>query len=179
MPYERTIENIRSGQMTRGELKTVRENALAKKLAGDPHADAVLQAVDQAVAKDAGIIFMGFCPNADLANRRDIEWKANSVCTFDYYTDKVQMNTFHNICAGDLLVLKKSETFGKTMRLFGHGRVIATKDDAQGHRYLKMDWAAQDDVIEVPLMACQSTVNLRSMERVEAEMPEEFFTWLS
>jgi hypothetical protein len=178
MKYENTLKRISGGELTRGELRVVRENALTKKNEGDSDAQAVLQAVDSAVAKDASMVFMGFCPNADIDNRLDTEWKAQHICTFDYDESVVQMDTFRNICAGDLIVLKKVEQFGKTMRLYGHGRVTGTTEGPDGRRMLEMNWSAQDQVIEVPLIGCQSTVNLRSMESVEAAMPEEFFDWL-
>jgi len=178
MKYENTIKKIRDGRMTRTELRDVREKALAKKKTGDSDAHEVLQAIDHAVAQDASMIFMGFCPNAEIANRLDTAWKTHGVCTFDFDESVVQMETFRNICAGDLLVLKKVEKFGKTMRLYGHGRVKAAKEGNDGRRYLEMQWSPQERVIEVPLIGCQSTVNLRSMESVEAAMPDEFFTWL-
>jgi len=178
MKNQRTLDNIRAGALTRADLKIVRENALRKMKDGDPDAHEILQAIDHAVAKDASMIFMGFCPNAEFANRLDVEWKAKGICTFDYDESVIQMKTFRDICPGDLLVLKKIQRFGTSMRLYGHGRVRATGTGEDGRRYLKMDWATQDQVIEVPWMACQSTVNLRSMEAVEAEMPEEFFAWL-
>lgn len=178
MKYENTLKRISAGDLTRVELRAVRENALAKKNEGDMDAQTVLQAVDSAVAKDASMIFMGFCPNADIDNRLDTEWKTHGICTFDYDESVVQMETFRSICTGDLIVLKKVEQFGKTMRLYGHGRVTGTKEGADGRRQLEMKWSAQDQVIEVPLMGCQSTVNLRSMESVEAAMSEEFFAWI-
>jgi len=76
------------------------------------------------------------------------------------------------------VILKKREKFGKTMKLYGHGRVEAISIDATEHRYLKMNWSKQNEVIEVPLMACNSTVDIKSMEQVEAQMPKEFFGWL-
>jgi len=178
MKYQRTLDNIRAGLMTRVQLRAARENASAKQKDGDPDAHEILRAIDSAVAKDASMIFMGFCPNAEIANRLDTTWKAQGICTFDFDESTTQMNTFRNICSGDLIILKKVEKFGKTMRLFGHGRVKTTKEGADGRRYLLMDWSTQDRDIEVPLMGCQSTVNLRTMENVEAEMTPEFFVWL-
>jgi hypothetical protein len=42
-----------------------------------------------------------------------------------------------------------------------------------------MNWSNQKEIIEVPLMACNSTVDVRSIEQVEDEMLTEFFTWLN
>lgn len=64
------------------------------------------------------------------------------------------------------------------MQLFGYGRVTGVKYDAENHRYLEMKWADQQEVIEVPLMACNATVDVRTIEAVEDQMPEDFFTWL-
>ena len=64
------------------------------------------------------------------------------------------------------------------MKLYGHGRVKAVAYDDDQIRYLKMDWFDQDQVIEVPLMGCNSTVDVKSIEMVEDEMPQEFYEWL-
>jgi hypothetical protein len=42
-----------------------------------------------------------------------------------------------------------------------------------------MNWSTQDQIIEVPLMGCNSTVDVRTIEQVEAEMPVDFFSWLN
>ncbi len=64
------------------------------------------------------------------------------------------------------------------MKLYGHSRVkkIAYDNDI---RYFEMVWSAQEQVIVVPLMACNATVDIKSMETVEAEMPEAFWNWLN
>lgn len=179
MKYKTVVDQIRSGRMTREELQLLRTRALIKQRDGDQDAHLVLQAIDSAVAHDSGIIFMGFCPNGEIANRLDTKWKSNGVCTFDFDESATQMNTFRRVCAGDLIVLKKTEQFGKTMSLHGHGRVTAVRTGEDGRRYLEMDWTAQDQVLsKVPLIGCQATVNLRAMEKVEDEMPDEFFDWL-
>jgi hypothetical protein len=41
-----------------------------------------------------------------------------------------------------------------------------------------MDWSQQQTVIEVPLMGCNSTVDIRTTEQVESQMPPEFFDCL-
>jgi len=77
-----------------------------------------------------------------------------------------------------LVILKKREQFGKSMKLYGYGRVksIATGTDAL--RYLKMKWSPQNEIIEVPLMGANSTVDIKSMAQVEEQMPKDFFKWL-
>lgn len=178
MKYQKIIEHIKSGQLTRVELQALRENATAKFKGGDTDAQAVILAMDTAISKDTYIIFMGFCPNADLSNRLDTEWRERGICTFDYDESISQMDRFRAIVPGDLLILKKRQVFGKTMRIYGHGRVHATRTGTDGRRFLEMAWSMQDEVMEVPLMGCDSTVNLRTLETVEAEMPVQFFDWL-
>ena len=69
--------------------------------------------------------------------------------------------------------------FGKTMKLHGYGRVKAVAYDQNNVRYLIMDWADQEEIIEVPLMGANSTVDIRTIEAVEDVMPEKFYKWLS
>lgn len=178
MKYEKALERIQSGTMTRADLVALRENAVAKVEAGDRDAEQVVTAIVQAKPLDSYALFMGFCPGADFNDRLDIEWKAKGICRFDYLESTQQLERFNSICVGDLVVLKKREQFGKTMKLFGHGRVKSIAYDENNIRYLVMDWSAQSEVIEVPLMGCNSTVDVRSIEAVEGEMPDEFWDWL-
>lgn len=127
---------------------------------------------------DQYILFMGFCPDADVNNRLDSEWKEKGICRFDWEESEVQMERFYNICAGDLVILKKREVFGKTMKLYGHGRVKSIAYDKDNKRYLLMEWDDQSEVIEVPLMACNSTVDIKAIEQVEEVMLESFWEWL-
>ena len=76
------------------------------------------------------------------------------------------------------MILKKREKFGKTMKLYGHGRVRCVAYDKDERKYLLMNWSDQNEEIEVPLMGCNSTVDIRTIEAVEEEMPEEFHAWL-
>jgi hypothetical protein len=178
MRYQKTLEQIKLGNLTRADLQTMRVRAQKKLDEGDEEARLVLQALDCAVAKDSGIIFMGFCPNGELANRLDEQWKEHGTCTFDYDDSIDQMNLFRSICAGDFIVLKKSEEFGRTMSLHGHGRVTGTNTGSDGRRHLEVDWSPTPRFAsEVPMMGCQSTVNLRDMKTVENAMPFEFFDW--
>jgi len=121
---------------------------------------------------------MGFCPGADFSRRLDTEWKEKGICRFDYLESEHQLEKFSTICKGDLVVLKKREKFGKTMKLYGHGRVSSIAYDKNNVRYLVMDWSPQEMIIEVPLMGCNSTVDVKSIEAVEDDMPEEFYKWL-
>lgn len=178
MRYASLLDKIASGTYTRADLAKLRSNAVTKLAAGDMQATVVIEAIDRSTPKDHRIIFMGFCPAADFANRRDREWKDRGVCVFDYWESEVQRTRFEGIWPGDLIVLKKRHQFAKTMMLHGHGRVTGVRHDEAGRRFLEMAWSPQETLIEVPLMGCNSTVDVRTMERVEAEMPEEFFTWL-
>lgn len=176
--YAKVVARIKSGTMSRAELGTLRRNAQEKLLQGDEEARHVLAAMDYAVPNDEYILFMGFCPDATIAGRLDIEWKQQGICRFDWPESAHQQERFESICKGDLVVLKKREQFGKTMKLYGHGRVVALATDENNVRYLKMNWSAQNEELEVPLLGCNSTVDIRTMQVVEAEMPVEFFHWL-
>lgn len=178
MKYQKTIDTILRGNYSRADLVKLRANAAALFAKGDNDAKRVVEEIDRATPTDKEIVFMGFCPDANIENRMDLEWKQKGVCTFVFWDSDQQRERFESIWAGDLLVLKKRQRFGKTMMLYGHGRVVGVKHDPEGKRYLEMKWSTQENVIEVPLMACNSTVDIRSMERVEEEMPPEFFAWL-
>jgi len=178
MKYDKILEKIAAGKMSRTELHDLRSNAMSKFKAGDDEAIQVISAIDVAKPSDTYILFMGFCPDADINNRLDIEWKAKGICTFDYPESTVQVNRFNDVNAGDLVVLKKNAELGKTMTLHGHGRVTGIAYDEGQTKYLLMKWSTQSEVITVPAMAATSTVNTKLIETVEAEMPTEFFAWL-
>ena len=178
MRYKKQIDKIRSGKMTRDSLGKLKKNAEAKLAQGDFDVKLVIDEIDKAVPADQYILFMGFCPDADVDNRLDTEWKEKGICCFDWEESEHQMNRFHTICAGDLVILKKREVFGKTMKLYGYGRVKSVAYDDKNMRYLVMDWSDQSQVIEVPLMACNSTVDIKSIKQVEEAMPEDFWQWL-
>ncbi len=178
MKYQKVIEKVKSGSMTRTELVALKRNAEEKFERGDLDAREVLVAINQAKPVDSYILFMGFCPDADFNERLDTEWKEKGICRFDYLESEHQLERFNTICTGDKVVLKKIEIFGKTMKLFGHGRVKSVAYDENNIRYLVMDWSNQEEIIEVPLMGCGSTVNIKSIEAVEDEMPDEFYRWL-
>ena len=177
MKYQKQIDKIRNGDYSRADLNRLREN-VARRVQHDADARAVLEEIDRATPSDRYIIFMGFCPGADFANRLDVEWREKKVCTFVFLESEQQSQRFNDIWPDDLIVLKKRQRFGETMQLYGHGRVTEVKYDPSGNRYLEMNWSPQEEIIEVPLMGCNSTVDVRTIERVEAEMPVEFFTWL-
>ncbi len=164
--------------MSRADLVKLKRNADEKYANGDIEAKEVLNAINNSAPADSYILFMGFCLNADFDERLDIEWKEKGVCRFDYLKSLPQLERFNKICKGDLVVLKKREIFGKTMKLYGHGRVSSVVYDEKNIRYLLMSWSDQKNIIEVLLMGCNSTVDIKSIEAVEDEMPEEFYKWL-
>lgn len=178
MKYEKIVDRISSGSMSRADLVKLKANADKKLSEGDLEAKHVLDAINNATPADAYILFMGFCPDADFNNRLDVGWKEDKVCRFDYLESEHQLERFNSICKGDLVVLKKREKFGKTMKLYGHGRVNSVAYDDDSVRYLNMDWSNQEEIIEVPLMGCNSTVDVKSIESVENAMPKEFYEWL-
>jgi hypothetical protein len=179
MKYQDKIDKIRSGAYTRSQLIQMRSNAEALQKKGDTDAAAVIAEIDTATPTDKTIVFMGFCPGANFDNRLDLDWKEQGICTFIFLRSEQQVERFNEIWPGDLIVLKKRHQFGRTMLLYGHGRATGVKYDQDNNRYLDMDWSTQDQIFEVPLMACNSTVDVRTIERVEAEMPIEFFSWLN
>jgi hypothetical protein len=178
MRYQKQIDKIRAGGYLRSELVQLRENVQLKVSQGDPEARQLLAEIDRAAPTDSYVVFMGFCPSADINNRLDIEWKRLGVCTFVFHESDQQSERFNAILPGDLIILKKRHRFGETMQLFGYGRVVGVKYDSENHRYLEVNWANQEEIIEVPLMGCNATVDTRSIEQIEGQMPEEFFTWL-
>lgn len=175
---EKIVSRISENRYTRAELTKIYRNASAKLHDGNPNAQLVLDAINNAKPIDDFIVFMGFCLGGSLENRLDGEWKEKGTCTFHFFDSPHQVNDFNSILVGDLIVLKKRQQFGKTMQLFGHGRVKGIQYDDEGHRFLIMQWSSQSRIIEVPLMGCNSTVDIRTTDRVEGEMPLEFYEWL-
>jgi hypothetical protein len=139
----------------------------------------IVDAIAEAIPSDTYIVFMGFCPDADFENRLDVDWKEKGVCTFEFLSDDRQKAAFYSILVNDLIILKKNAIFGKTMKLYGCGRVKSIEHNEKYGRYLVMDWSKKEEIIEVPSLACTSTVNIiKTIEEVEKYMPKEFFNWL-
>lgn len=165
--------------MCRDELQQLGRNARLKADAGDPDAEAILQALANATCVDAEYVFMGFCPDAQFEKRQDLEWRQQAHCSFDFFEDKAQTARFQRIVAGDLIILKKRHDFGKTMRLYGHGRALSSARKQEGLLFVDVQWSNQTEVIEVPLMGCNTTVDVRSLETLRTQnIPELFFDWL-
>jgi hypothetical protein len=141
MKYDNVIEKIRSGSMSRADLVKLKVNANNKYSNGDSEAKYVLDAINNAAPTDSFILFMGVCPGGNFSNRLDIEWKKQEICRFDFPESKPQLDRFNTIYKGDFIVLKKRELIGKTMKLYGHGRVSGIAYDENHLRYLEMNWS--------------------------------------
>jgi hypothetical protein len=175
------IERVRNGQHSRAELVKIKSNAEGYLAKGNADAQFLIDEVNATPAAPIyrEYVFMGFCPGADFDRRQDLKWMADGFCKFDFLESEHQYRRFCKILPGDVLVLKKREKFGETMRLFGHGivkRVVDSK--ASEKQYLRVDWIKPEIEIEVPLMGCNSTVDVKSIDVVEKEMPTEFWDWL-
>ena len=76
-------------------------------------------------------VFMGYCPGALLENRQDDIWIADGFCEFNWVTNEKQLSDFYDIMVGDTIILKKRETFGKTMKISGHGKIRTSESGKQ------------------------------------------------
>ena len=154
--------------MSRADITKLKANAEALVAKGDKDALIILDNINFSKPTDSRILFMGFCPDADFNQRLDLKWKQEGICRFDFLVSKPQVDRWNTLCAGDLVVLKKREKIGKTMKIHGHGRIKKIAHDNDEIRYF-----------EVPLMGCNSTVDIKTMETVEEEMPVLFWQWLN
>jgi hypothetical protein len=178
MRYQKQLDKVLSGTMSRAELVRLKQNAEKLVQEGGKDALAVLEAINNASPSDPYYVFMGFCPDADISNRLDTGWKQKGICRFDYLESEHQLVRFESVYAGDTIILKKREKFGVSMKLYGYGRVQSVEYDENDIRYLNVEWSDQEKVIEVPLMACNSTVDIKTIDQIEEAMPEEFFEWM-
>jgi hypothetical protein len=182
--YAKQIDDIGTGKFTRAQLATMETNAKRTITKGDPEAALVLEAIRQAKPRDLYYVFMGFCPNADLSNRVDGKWREQGICSMDLWESagsERQAADFMSIKKGDLVILKKNQRIGETMRLSGFGRVTGIRPSTAPtavDNVLIMDWSPQTAEIDVPFMGCTATVNLRDVDKVDKVMPQEFRDWL-
>jgi hypothetical protein len=127
----------------------------------------------------AEYVFMGYCPGGSLDNRQDDVWIADGICEYDWVSDAIQMTRFYEVMVGDTIILKKRQTYGETMMISAHGKVLKREQSNKtGKRYFRVDWRVPRDFLIVPLMGCNSTVNTRSLKFVEDVMPKDFWGWL-
>lgn len=178
MKYQKKIDEIKSGKYSRSELQKIKDNAVRKLNQGESEVAPVIEAVTNAVPSDRYIIFMGFCPGANIENSQYKDWMEKGVCTYDWFEDEAQTSAFEQICVNDLVVLKKQNINAQKMTLHGWGRVKSIYHNRAEKHVLSMDWSAQKEVIEVPLMGITKTVNVRALADIEDKLPEAFFSWL-
>ena len=175
--YSKIIHKIRNNEFSRSELALVRENASRMAQSGDENARAVLDEIATCgvTGSDRRLAFIGFCPAGDIDNRLDGRWISEGICEFDYVESQHQQQRFSEIMTGDTLILKKREQFGETMRLYSSGTV---REVVERGRLLKVNWRTDCGEIVMPLMGCNSTVDIKSIEVVEKTVPDEFWRWL-
>ncbi len=101
MKYQKQIDNIKNRKKTRDYLGKLRKNAEIKFEQGDVGAKVVIDEIDKTIPTDQYILFMGFCPDANVSNRLDSEWKEKGICRFDWEESEPQMERFYSICSGD------------------------------------------------------------------------------
>jgi len=175
------INRIRAGGYSRSELLRLRDNAEREARRGNPTAPLIVEAINTTAVPELQreYVFMGFCPGADFENRQDELWIKEGICKFDFIESESQMKRFSKIMSGDTMILKKRHKFGKTMHLYGHGKVKELKNrKVDGLRYLLVDWSNQKEILEVPLMGCNSTVDVRTLDVVDQKMHVDFWRWL-
>ena len=187
MNIDKILESIRHAKLTRQDFLAIRSNAEAmlksdvapeKKL----HAEKIFTACNEnSLGPNAWEYnFMGFCPGADINRRCDTKWKAEGICEFKFEDSPTQMDKFTAQTPGDWIILKKRLSLkNQTMQLFGYGQISKRLVDNEGYVYFLVDWSEQSEVITVPLMGCNSTVNMKKVKDIEAVMPKLFWDWLS
>jgi hypothetical protein len=183
---EKLRELIESGQYDREKRKGLWkacEMTLASPNALEEKKEEARALID--VLHDAGIpkgkefyIFMGYCPGGKIENSKMDEWIKEGFCEFTYVESESQMEKFYDICVGDVLILKIMDIRNKSMTLSAWGTVKKMGTRAQGTPWLRMDWHRKEDLI-VPLMGCTSTVNIPRTDKLDKEMPEEFWDWVT
>ena len=180
--FEEIANKIRLGGMSRSEMHQYRKNMRDLLKSGYSAAQLVIDAVNQtAVPKiEEKYAFIGFCPGGNFANRLDTFWLTAGICKFDNIKSKHQIVRFADIHKGDTIILKKMLQWGVSMELFAYGEVLEVKDAKESQLiYFHVDWHEHNEYLIVPAMAARSTVDVRSLEKVEETMPPEFWTWLA
>jgi len=180
--FEQLAGKIRLGRMSRNEMHVTRENQRRLLMLGYPAAQLVIDAINEtAVPKiEAEYAFLGFCPGGNFDNRLDTFWLTAGICKFDNIKSQRQLHRFSHIHKGDTIILKKMLQWGVSMELFAYGEVLEVRDaKASQLIYFHVDWHEHDQYLIVPAMAARSTVDVRSLAKVEATMPLEFWDWLS
>jgi len=186
------VERIISGKCSRSEMLRIRENAnnliemaidtptreneaKAKEAAED------LSACDSHMPEplSSQYNFMSFCLGADIDKRRDVKWREQGSCDFDFWESEGQMTAFSLQVPGDWIILKKENEPNETMTLYGFGKIMKRLMDIKGFTYFDVNWNDQPEEMLVPLMGCNSNINMKTLERVKRVMVKEFWVWLS
>jgi hypothetical protein len=177
MKYQKQLDAIKSGEKDRAWLASIKEKAEGLVAKGDAEAKLILDAIDDAQPSDRFYVFMGFCPDANLDNRLDREWKEEGICYYEDTSQEGQMDTFCSLHIGDKIILKKQNINKQIMTLHGHGRIVGI-DRSNELPVMKMNWSDQEEIIEIPLMGMTRTVGKKTLEEIQGVVPEYFFQWL-
>jgi len=186
------IERIILGKCSRSEILRIREKAsnIIKNAIDKPtkvNEAKAKEATEDLLACDSHMPeplssqynFMGFCPGADIKNRRDVMWREQGTCDFHFGESEGQVMAFSLQVPGDWIILKKVEEFDKTMTLYGFGKINKRLMDEKGFTYFQVNWNDQSEKMLVPLMGCNSNINMKTLKRVEKVMDKEFWDWIN
>ena len=186
------IKRIISGKCSRSELLRIRENAsnIIEMAFDNPSKENKIQAIEASEALSAcdsympdplssQYNFMDFCPGADIKRRKDAIWREQGTCDFQLEGSAGQITAFSLQVPGDWIVLKKLEETEKTMFLYGFGKITKRLIDEKGFTYFDVNWNDQSKEILVPLMGCNSNINMKTLERVSKAMDKIFWDWIS
>ena len=124
------------------------------------------------------IVFVDFCPGGVVCNRQDVAWVQQSICTYESFANDEQWELFQSISIGDLLVMKKSQQFSKTMLLHAYGHVFGFDFSDNRDRVLFVDWTYEQGQIEVPLLERDEMVVCCDQDAIATSMPAAFWDWL-
>jgi hypothetical protein len=177
--HARTVEQIKSTILMRSEVRAMEGSVRILIEKGDAGAQDILDALAFVAERDQTIVFMDFCPGGVLRNRLDLDWKKWGNCTFEFHPGNDQLQTFNAIPEGALIVLKKAQQIGETMRVYGHGRVDSVTHLPSSGNILHMNWSKEQKYeIEIPLMGCANAVNIVETASLEGAGFREFWDWL-
>lgn len=104
--YQKTIDRIQKGGVSRADLLSMQRKAELAVKKGDHDAQDIVNAIGLADPDDDYVVFMGFCPDANISNRLDVEWRQKGICEFGFLESEHQVEQFDSILKGDLIVLK-------------------------------------------------------------------------
>ncbi len=177
--HAKTVEHIKSSLLTRSEILAMERSATVLIEKGDTGAQDILDALAKVAERDRNIVFMDFCPGGVLRNRLDLDWKKWGNCTFEFQPGNDQLQTFNSIPEGALVILKKVQQVGETMRLYGHGRVNSVTHLPSSGNILHMDWLKEQKYeIEIPILGCVNSVNFVAKDSLDKRELQEFWDWL-